>query len=398
MNTVVTAKRLLVFESHPVQYHAPVYQAAAALGVDVVACYGSDFSVAGCVDQEFNTAVSWDTDLLSGYEHHFLSRVVSGGAREFSSVSDKGLPEVIARINPAAILVNGYTSRFDRASIRAAVKSKLPMLLRAETTDHAIRRSPLKSAIRDFVLRRLYARCHRLLYIGTRSLNHYLRLGVPNAKLISSPYCVSEASFQPDEEDRVAMRAKLRSAYDIPKDEFLLLYSGKLVPRKGVDLLMPALRRLHDESGCSITLGLLGDGELRSALEREAAAHPQVNVRFFGFQNQSQMSPFYHASDAVVLPSLNSETWGLVVNESLLHGVPAVVSDNVGCALDLVREGVTGSVCRAGDVDSLANSLRKVILMSRNETMRQGCRGAVEAYSVDSAARGIAQAVQEAVR
>ena len=72
---------LAVVETHPVQYHAPVYRAVQQqFGIPVTAIYGSDFSVAGYRDAEFGATFAWDTDLLSGYTSIFLTRSAPGTA------------------------------------------------------------------------------------------------------------------------------------------------------------------------------------------------------------------------------------------------------------------------------------------------------------------------------
>jgi len=121
-----------------------------------------------------------------------------------------------------------------------------------------------------------------------------------------------------------------------------------------------------------------------------AAAEPQVSVRFPGFQNQSALSPYYHAADVFTLPSLYSETWGLVVNEAMHHGVPCVVSDAVGCAADLIVPGSTGEVASAADSASLAAAITRVFPRAGHLETRQQCRQHVNRYTVDAAAEGIA--------
>ena len=84
--------QLAVIETHPIQYHAPVYRALQRdFGVAVTAIYGSDFSVSGYRDREFGATFAWDADLLSGYRSVFLSRVVEGGARSDAEVTTCGL-------------------------------------------------------------------------------------------------------------------------------------------------------------------------------------------------------------------------------------------------------------------------------------------------------------------
>jgi glycosyltransferase involved in cell wall biosynthesis len=124
----------------------------------------------------------------------------------------------------------------------------------------------------------------------------------------------------------------------------------------------------------------------------DEAARAGVEVRPLGFRNQGELSRFYHAADMLVLPSRASETWGLVTNEALLHGLPAVVSDRVGCAPDLVTDGGTGAIFAAGSAASLAAALQRTWPLVGREDVRDACRQRAARYSVHRAAEGIAQA------
>ena len=98
----------------------------------------------------------------------------------------------------------------------------------------------------------------------------------------------------------------------------------------------------------------LGSGGLQDGLQTLARKTPATTAHFLGFQNQTQLSQYYHAADMLVLPSLFSETWGLVVNDALHHGLPCIVSDAVGCAPDLIENGVTGAVFENGSEESFS--------------------------------------------
>jgi glycosyltransferase involved in cell wall biosynthesis len=114
-----------------------------------------------------------------------------------------------------------------------------------------------------------------------------------------------------------------------------------------------------------------GDGPLRASLEAQAASLGILDrVRFLGFVNQSGLPSVYTSFDMLILPS-DYEPFGLVVNEAMLCGCPAVVSDRVGAKYDLIREGETGRIFSCGDVDGLAKILR-AMLSDRSETRRMG--------------------------
>ena len=106
------------------------------------------------------------------------------------------------------------------------------------------------------------------------------------------------------------------------------------------------------------------------------------------------MPEAYAAADILVLPSAYQETWGLVVNEAMAAGLPAVVSDRVGCAPDLIIPGETGEVFPAGDIDAFASQMQKYV-DSPEEIRRQGARAAehISGYSLEAATENTVRAI-----
>src|SRR6476646_11232472 len=107
------AQGLVVIETHPVQYRAPVYRAVQQMyGIPVDVVYASDFSVAGYHDLEFGTSFAWDVNLVTENEVTFLSRVAEGGARSVDEISSRGLGAALDRLNGKAVLLTGYQPAF----------------------------------------------------------------------------------------------------------------------------------------------------------------------------------------------------------------------------------------------------------------------------------------------
>jgi glycosyltransferase involved in cell wall biosynthesis len=168
-----------------------------------------------------------------------------------------------------------------------------------------------------------------------------------------------------------------------------VLYVGRLVREKGVEVLLRAWRRLEVPEA---TLVLAGEGPLRGADEPD--------VRFLGRVPRAQLPVAYAAAGAVVVPSLATrrflEPWGLVCNEAMHAGTPLVASSAVGAAAGgLVVHGATGLVTRAGDERDLASSLRQVLTDTalRERLARLG-RAQVAAYSYEAAADAFGEALR----
>lgn len=383
---------LVVIETHPIQYHAPVYRdLQARCGIPVTAVYGSDFSLHGYHDREFGAELAWDVDLTSGFGHRFLASVHRGGSDDPMRVSARGIGAVLDELAPRAVLIVGYSPAFHRRAWAAAWRRRLPVLFRGETSDLPQTPGVGMAMIRGAALRLLYARCARVLYIGERAKRHYRAHGVDHERLVFSPYCVDTSAFRMSESDRIRLRAETRRGMGIGDDRVVLLFSGKLSLRKGIDLIDAAVRRLPDPLRSQLSIVCAGDGAERAAMEVAAAVPPAVPFHVLGVQSQAALSRWYHASDLLVLPSRHSETWGLVVNEALHHGLPCVISDHVGCAPDLIDER-TGVVCAAGSARSLADAIAAALPIVRQPSTRTACRDRVARYSVAQAADGIAQA------
>ena len=294
-------------------------------------------------------------------------------------------------------MVVGYSPRYHQQAFLTARSAGYPILFRGETNDEARERGALKAWARDRALRWLYQRCERFLYVGQRSREHFLRLGCPENKLIFSPYCVDITPFQPDERARDRLRGTTRAALKIGADKKVIVFSGKLSARKGPDLLLRAIKQLPEESRCQIAVLFLGSGDLQGELQMLAQQPPAVTTHFLGFQNQTQLSQYYHAADLLALPSVQSETWGLVVNDALHHGLPCIVSEAVGCAPDLIEPGLTGEVFTTGSAGSLAAAIGSLLPLTDQAEIRAKCREKVSGYTVEKAAEGIARAFSAVV-
>jgi glycosyltransferase involved in cell wall biosynthesis len=383
---------LVVVETHPIQYRSPVYQyLSGILNVPITVIYGSDFSVVGYKDKEFGTEFAWDTDLLSGYPSRFLSNVEDGGAKSFEEISPKGLGKIIEELKPKALLITGYNHPLYRSAFYQGWKSKIPILFRAETNDFAFKRNWLKSWLRDQILSFLYKQCSSLMYIGKNSKTHFQRLGVPKEKLIFSPYCVDTKPFKLGKEESEKLRAATRHQLNITQKKKVLIFSGKLSYRKGVDLILPAVKSLPSESQKEIVILFLGDGELKEEIKQQAEKLNLSQVHFLGFQNQNKLSNYYHCADMLLLPSRYSETWGLVVNEALHHGLPCVVSDAVGCAVDLITTNQTGSVFTTNSISGFSQAIDESLTLCHSEKIKKNCQKRINDYSLENAAKGIAQ-------
>jgi glycosyltransferase involved in cell wall biosynthesis len=292
--------------------------------------------------------------------------------------------------------LNAYSPLLYWHALSVCHLAGIPVLLRAEATDVDGHRGWVHRGFRDLALKWFYSGVAMCLAIGTNSRTHYARLGIGPERIGFSPYCVDTDLF---ENQYVARNpGRLRERLTIARDSLVVLFSGKLIPKKDPLALLRAVASQPTIVDRPVHLVFLGDGPLRLELEQQAAAAAPGRVHFLGFQQQEDLGDVYADADMLVLPSVYEETWGLVVNEAMQFGVPCVVSDRVGCAPDLIVPGRTGAVFVHGDVGSLRDAIVRVAVSKaeRAGEVHDWCRIHVSRYSIDAAADGILAAAMSA--
>ena len=152
-----------------------------------------------------------------------------------------------------------------------------------------------------------------------------------------------------------ARRAELRAEIGAGEGDVVVLCVARLAPEKELDVLVRAAAEAADPH---LRLVVAGNGPDGPALERRAA-ELGVPLRLVGDLPWERMAELYVAADVFALLS-SSEPWGVVVNEAAACGLPLVLSDQVGAAYDLLREGENGTLVPARDVAAAAMALRRL--------------------------------------
>jgi glycosyltransferase involved in cell wall biosynthesis len=133
------------------------------------------------------------------------------------------------------------------------------------------------------------------------------------------------------------------------------LFSGQLIPRKGIKLLAEAAAKLL-EVNAPLQLMIVGDGPERAMLEAVRGRFPD-SVKLYGFLPFEQRMNAYTDADVFVFPSLH-DGWGVAVHEAMARGLPVIGSSAAASVVDLVQSGVNGFTVDAGSVDQLVRAMQ----------------------------------------
>jgi glycosyltransferase involved in cell wall biosynthesis len=271
----------------------------------------------------------------------------------------------------------------------------IPVLLRSDSTLDDRPRGPLKLAAKRLFFTLLRDLVDGILVSGTRNLEYWRTYMGPEFPMFLMPYAVDNDWFQQQSRLATATRSELQAELNLAPERPVILFASKLQHRKHCDDLIAAYEKLSPGEGLDPEpyLLIVGDGEERAALERQAAATGFHSIRFCGFRNQSELPRFFDLATVFVLPSVH-EPWGLIVNEVMNAARPVILTSDVGSQPDLITDGVEGCVFPAGDVPALTAALRRVLeVPGTAERMGQAALSRIQGWDFEADVRGLRSAI-----
>ena len=265
-----------------------------------------------------------------------------------------GIRQVLDRIDPAVVAINGWSVAEARSAMRWCLSRKRRSVVMSETKldDHP------RVAWREFV-KRLAVRRFDAALVGGRAQAEYLTaLGFPRERIQLGYDAVDNRFFSCGAARARVNRKDERAARGLP-DRFFFACTRLLV-RKNIDGLLRAYAAYRAQSTHPVWgLVIAGSGEEEEHLRATEKGLRLQGVVWPGFLQYSDLPVYFGLAGAFVHPA-KAEAWGLVVNEAAASGAPLLISRTVGASHELVHEGENGFLFDPENEGELAGLLLKV--------------------------------------
>ncbi len=162
----------------------------------------------------------------------------------------------------------------------------------------------------------------------------FVHYGVEESKLI-------RYSFTSISRDYIITTCNLRKKLEKRKDEPLtFLYVGRIIPQKGVDILIKSYNEFSNNSKFETKLIIVGNSPNKNFLDYLNAIKNE-STELINFVSTNDLVNIYDAADIFIFPSLY-DPWGLVINEAMARGLVIFSSDKVVSSIELIEEGKNG--------------------------------------------------------
>jgi glycosyltransferase involved in cell wall biosynthesis len=226
--------------------------------------------------------------------------------------------------------------------------------------------------IKEALKRILVSRFDGAIVAGEKHRRYARSLGIPMHRSRVGFDVIDVGHFRESARRAIEQAEHTRHRFGLPQRYVLCV--SRFVERKNVlDVIDAYVRAGLPER--DVHLVLVGRGPLEAVIRNKIETLGlRDRVLIFTEIVNSDMPAFYALSDFIVLASAFDQ-WGLCVNEAMACGRPAIVSETCGCANELVHDGINGFVVHPGDVDQLADRVRR---LSVDDTLRRRFAAAAE--------------------
>jgi len=217
----------------------------------------------------------------------------------------------------------------------------------------------LLSALLWPIARFIALKADALIVPGTLAKNFYESIGVKSKKIVIAP----NASYVYVDEAQRLKAQELRKRLNL-YDKIVILYLGRIIPLKGVHIILKALSKLKKEGFNNVYLLIVGGvqstkyKELLSRLIR--IENLDNSVTMLGPIKAENRGTYFELADVVVYPSYY-EVWGMVINEAASLGKPVISTTTCAAAYEILRDYPI-LLIPPGDVNKLTESLKCLIM------------------------------------
>lgn len=255
-----------------------------------------------------------------------------------------------------AVLLLGYSDAGRLRVLRWARRKKIPVYLWGDSNIRGDQISGVRKVAKTILVRRVVKQLDAIFSCGSLGKEYFLKYGAPANKIYYMP-------VEPDYDQIAAAPPELieqvRQQYRLYPNRRRLVYSGRMVDLKRVDLVVDAFVAIAQQRS-EWDLLMIGGGPLESDLKARVPPNLKDRVIWTGFiDGQQKISAMYRCCDALALCS-DLEPWALVINEAAAAGMAIIATNVVGAAAELVRDGVNGYTVPTGDLKTLTQRVLEV--------------------------------------
>jgi glycosyltransferase involved in cell wall biosynthesis len=301
------------------------------------------------------------------------------------------LARMIDEQRPAAVFLVGYGYLSHARLILHCHRRGVPLFLWGDSNILGDHPTGIRGVLKRWLLPKVIRRCAAVLPCGSSGREFFRRYGASEERMF---LCPADPDYSLIDRPDPRLLETVGQRYGLDPARKRIFCCARLVQLKRFDAAIDAFVAIAEERpDWDLMIG--GDGEMRAAWEARVPTHLKQRVIWTGFVKEAdRIAALYRWSHVFVHPG-DYEAWGVVVLEAAAAGLAMVVSNVVGAAPDLVRDGENGRLVPPGDSAAIERALREVTEPARLEGMQAASRRISMAFRSEAdAISGLRRAIE----
>jgi len=350
-------QKITILDMSPTHYRVPIYtKLAKRKNIDLMVYFSSDYGIKKSYNKAFGCKLKWEND-LSGFTHKFLKNYHwSKNPLPPKKMWNFGIIKEIIKNKFDAIVIVSYTPLSHELAIIMAKLMGTPIILKEEI-DLDKQPKGVKGILKKIFLKIIIKNSDGLLYGYKKNKEFYKYYGAKEKKLFFFPCAVDNNFFQ-KEKKKLPKKEILKKKLGFSKDDFIGIFIGRLIKQKNVLHLIKAIEMLQKKK-LPIGLIVVGEGDQKKALKDYVKKNKINKIKFVGFKQQRELGKYIKASDISLLASSDDRS-PKSLNETMNFDLPAIVTNYVKTAPDLVKVRRTGFIYPVGNIIKLSKYIEKL--------------------------------------
>jgi len=262
------------------------------------------------------------------YKNTNFTRYKLSNKKIYELISIKNYKKKLEKFNPNIIVVGGFKHFLIKYILEYKLRNNVKIFLWLERIK---RNFFFKRKIYSIIYNNIFKSCDGILAIGKEALNYYKKV---NKNTFLIPYNINSKNF---------LKNKCK------KDYFNILFVGQLIERKGINLILSALKKLDNKIYKKLNITFVGEGFLKNNIISYRKKNKEIKIKLHKFLSRKQLISIYQKNNVFIFPSLY-DGWGVAPMEAMASGMALIISKNCGVS-EYIKHNKNGILIKPSSLD-----------------------------------------------
>lgn len=353
----------LIFAQNYVTYHSSMYSEFFKKSKrKSIVIYEDISGRSNRIEKRWNSKLNWGIDINKGFKSILMKNYsIDPYSAGFFSRINLEIPLVIKKVRPRKVFFQGYS---DISSWLILIFSVL-LGVKSITWkgERVLKKGEKISWIKKFILKNIFFNyCDVIYYSCQGNLKYLKEFEINDEKLLPMNCSVNNQYFSYKYKINLKIKGNLKKKLGIYQDEKVVILVSNFEKRKNIISLLRVIPNFNEKK---IKFIIVGDGIYKKNIDFFKKKF-RKKIILPGFIDIKKISDYYSISDLFIILS-DYDPSPKTLNEAMNFGLPCIVSDNVGTAKDLIKNGINGYILNNTNKYKVLSYINRIFLDKDNK-------------------------------